>query len=474
MTRRFPKSHQLLVLLLIAIAAGVCGWLIGDAGAILRYSLFPMVTVCGVLLGWLRASGIALAGICLLLCISTSEYRNAGTTGRLDLMMWATSVGITGAIAGLYARNRERKFRRRVTDLRRLAETDPLTGLPNRRVLLRAIDAEFRQRHTGSRHCHLLLLDVDRFKSFNDRYGHDVGDEVLREVARAISSTIRHHDLAARYGGEEFAILLPETNREGAMRVAERMRSAVERLRIRTGPSTVSVTISVGGADAYEVTTPAELLEVSDARLYAAKAAGRNLVRFSGHARDETRVKASCETAALSFIKFTSECRLDDALSGLPSFQVFSAELRRRVMEYRRYGTHFSLAICWVAPPSDSSVSFDDAFLNLVTTMRRNMRETDLMSWISAQEIGILLPQTDLERSAVPIRRALKAHGAMENFGLYGATEVQFRIAEVSDEDTGDTLLARCRAAHPEVVASASQETDASVTADADGSRVPA
>ena len=473
----------------MAMAAGVCGWLIGDAGAILRYSLFPMVTVCGVLLGWLRASGIALAGICLLLCISTSEYRNAGTTGRLDLMMWATSVGMTGAIAGLYARNRERKFRRRVTDLRRLAETDPLTGLPNRRVLLRAIDSEFRQRHTESRHCHLLLLDVDRFKSFNDRYGHDVGDEVLREVARAVSSTIRHHDLAARYGGEEFAILLPETNREGAMRVAERMRSAVERLRIRTGPSTVSVTISVGGADAFEVTNPAELLEVSDARLYAAKAAGRNLVRFSGHARDETRVKASCESAELSFIKFTSECRLDDALTGLPSFQVFSAELRRRVMEYRRYGSQFSLAICQVSPTTTSPESFDDAFLNLVTTMRRNMRETDLMSWISAQEVGILLPQTSHDRAAVPIQRALTAHRDLENRASGSADWVQFRIAEVSDEDSGDSLLARCRAADAQTVSAADgspEATDETVnaksgdnsgtqaTANSESSRVPA
>lgn len=466
MTSRFPKSHQLLVLFLTVTAAGVCGWLIGDPGAILRYSLFPMVTVCGVLLGWLRASGIAMAGICLLLCISTAEYRNAGSHGRLDLVMWAASVGITGAIAGLYARNRERRFKRRVTDLRRLAETDALTGLPNRRVLLRAIDSEFRARQGTATHCHLLLLDVDRFKTFNDRYGHDIGDEVLRHVARAISCTIRHHDLAARYGGEEFAILLPDTNRDGALRVAERLRASVEGLRIKAGPASVSVTISVGGADVGEVSTPAELLEVSDARLYAAKAAGRNLVRFSGHARDETRIRASADCAQLSFIRSTTDCRLEDALTGLPSYQVFAAELRRRVMEHRRYDAMFALAICRVEPASDDSeVHFEDAVVNLVTSMRRNLRETDLMSWISAQEVGVLLPHTNTTEAGIALTRAC---GAVQNVGLHGSGEVQFRITHVETEDTSESILARCRAAaadtvvHPDCgTAAASGTTDA-------------
>lgn len=441
-----------MVLATTVFVAGIGGWWIGDASAILRYSLFPMVTICGVLLGWLRASGIAMAGVCLLLCISTAEYRSAGSAGRLDLMMWAASVGVTGAIAGLYARNKERHFKRRVSDLRRLAETDPLTSLPNRRVLLRAIENEFKAGIQESTHCHLLLVDVDRFKSFNDRYGHDVGDDVLRKVARAISCSIRHHDLAARYGGEEFAILLPDTSREGAHRVAERLRASVEALKVKVGPNTVSVTISIGGSDITEVSTAAELLEFSDARLYAAKAAGRNLVRFTGHARDETRIRATSECAELAFVKSTAECRFEDALTGLPSYQVFAAELRRRIMEFRRYGSPFSIAICRLeAGDQPSQLAFENAMMNVIMTMRRGVRETDLMSWISSQEIGVLLPQTTRKQALVPVKRVLES---IVETGETEGPDNRFciRVAEAIGDDTGEALLKRCRESQPEAV----------------------
>jgi diguanylate cyclase (GGDEF)-like protein len=131
-----------------------------------------------------------------------------------------------------------------------------------------------------------LMLDLDRFKLVNDRYGHGAGDDVLREVARRIQATVREIDLPARYGGEEFAVLLPETGIEKAQEVAERIRLAVGSSPIGTRRGRLPVTLSAGVA----VLDPeggdlGALFEAADAALYAAKAAGRDRVSVAGGAR---------------------------------------------------------------------------------------------------------------------------------------------------------------------------------------------
>lgn len=155
-----------------------------------------------------------------------------------------------------------------------LAMTDSLTGLPNRRALQQALDRELaraaRKRETVS----LLLLDVDQFKQVNDAYGHSAGDAALQALAGVLRSASRSMDLATRYGGDEFIVVLPETQKTGAIRAAKRIQEQVARLRIRDAAG-VRLRISIGIATTKESgTAEAGLLKAADQALYKVKRAG--------------------------------------------------------------------------------------------------------------------------------------------------------------------------------------------------------
>jgi diguanylate cyclase (GGDEF)-like protein len=159
------------------------------------------------------------------------------------------------------------------------AGRDPLTGLLNRRAFDRDLERESLRFDRHARPLALLALDIDHFKSVNDRYGHETGDQVLTAVARTIQAGIRDVDRAARFGGEEFIVLLPETSMAEAMEVGERLRAAVERVEPRLLGVEERVRVSVGVACAPEsVRNPADLLREADERLYEAKREGRNRV----------------------------------------------------------------------------------------------------------------------------------------------------------------------------------------------------
>ncbi len=167
--------------------------------------------------------------------------------------------------------------------LSHLSRHDPLTGLPNRRVMQDAITAA-RLRHLRRRTPYALLaVDVDHFKRVNDRHGHAVGDQALVQVARALRESLRSDDLVARMGGEEFCVLLGDCGREEALAHAERLRAAVAgaALRLPDG-ETVALTVSVGVALAADEVDPRAMLEQADHALYAAKGGGRNRVVLHG------------------------------------------------------------------------------------------------------------------------------------------------------------------------------------------------
>ncbi len=170
--------------------------------------------------------------------------------------------------------------------LRAQAATDGLTGVANRRHLDSTLAAEWLRVGRDNGHLALLLVDIDHFKSYNDQLGHQAGDDCLRRVARCLEATAcrRPGDLVARYGGEEFAVILPGTDRFGAIDVAERLRDAVQMLQLPHPGSPVGlVTISIGVAATHRVgdwaNEPNELLALADRELYRAKQAGRNRVR---------------------------------------------------------------------------------------------------------------------------------------------------------------------------------------------------
>jgi diguanylate cyclase (GGDEF)-like protein/PAS domain S-box-containing protein len=159
--------------------------------------------------------------------------------------------------------------------LRRLAVTDELTGLRNRRAFEERLVTEFSMARRRKRELSALLIDVDDFKTINDRWGHAAGDEVLRRLGTILKTTVRLPDLPARYGGEEFAVLLPESGEEGAMGLARRV---MQRVATEEWPNE-AVTISMGMATMNESMENAlQMVELADDALYAAKRAGKNRV----------------------------------------------------------------------------------------------------------------------------------------------------------------------------------------------------
>lgn len=168
-------------------------------------------------------------------------------------------------------RSREEAYER----LQKISQTDALTGLWNRARL----DEELLQslglaRRNGSSTA-LLMIDLDHFKAINDRHGHLVGDQVLVQVAKLLRSSVRQSDCLGRWGGEEFVVLCPDTGREGAIRVAEKIRRVIEETEFTKG---LRLSVSIGVATAASAASPAALLEQADENLYIAKAGGRNQV----------------------------------------------------------------------------------------------------------------------------------------------------------------------------------------------------
>ena len=161
--------------------------------------------------------------------------------------------------------------------LEELANTDVLTGLANRRALFDRFEEIW---ELASRNGHAvsgIMFDIDRFKSINDTYGHDAGDQVLREVAEIARRSVRRPDLCGRIGGEEFVILCPATHLDGAAILAERVRTSVAEHVVVCNDVTISTSISCGVAERlFQMERPDELLKLADAMLYAAKEHGRN------------------------------------------------------------------------------------------------------------------------------------------------------------------------------------------------------
>ncbi|MBF8221206.1 GGDEF domain-containing protein [Halomonas sp. 328] len=168
-------------------------------------------------------------------------------------------------------------------ELEALSFQDGLTGAANRRRLDAVLETEWASGRRGGQPLSLIMLDIDCFKQFNDCHGHLAGDDCLRQVAQILgASALRPRDLLARFGGEEFALVLPETDHDAALRVAQRCRALIAEAAIAHPASQVSrfVTVSMGVATALpsEEVTPAWLVETADRRLYRAKQAGRDRI----------------------------------------------------------------------------------------------------------------------------------------------------------------------------------------------------
>ncbi|MCO5730621.1 PleD family two-component system response regulator [Rhizobium sp. SSA_523] len=216
-------------------------------------------------------------------------------TGDEEMIVRALDLGVNDYIVRpldpneLVARTLTQIKRKRFNDRLRssvrqtieLAVTDGLTGLNNRRYLDNHLKTLFNRAAARGRPLSVCITDIDRFKQVNDTYGHDIGDEVLKEFARRIRATVRGADLACRYGGEEFVLVMPDTDSVSAAAIAERLRSMIESVPFQlpgTGHS-LTITASIGlASNSGAIDTPEQLMKHADRALYQAKNSGRNRV----------------------------------------------------------------------------------------------------------------------------------------------------------------------------------------------------
>ncbi|MDR3592073.1 MAG: sensor domain-containing diguanylate cyclase [Negativicutes bacterium] len=170
------------------------------------------------------------------------------------------------------------------SNIQRVGFSDTLTGLPNRRLFNYILDREMKKAKRNQKPLSLLMIDIDFFKNINDSFGHSVGDVILEQIGVILRDSSRNADLPARFGGEEFTVVLPETDRNSAAAIAERVRERVAKCQVQIGKQCLTVTVSIGGAtyDPVKETHDGDsLVQTADQALYQAKELGRNLVVFA-------------------------------------------------------------------------------------------------------------------------------------------------------------------------------------------------
>jgi diguanylate cyclase (GGDEF)-like protein/PAS domain S-box-containing protein len=185
---------------------------------------------------------------------------------------------ISGAVEVFTDIGSRRALQNQVEELKKLALMDALTGLPNRRHLESQLHSRLEELRRSGVGFGLLFMDIDHFKQFNDRYGHDIGDQVLTIVANTLSLSVRPFDSVCRWGGEEFAGVFPHTDPAALHRIAERLRVLVAHSRANTGIGVLTVTVSIGGTVARADDSAESLLKRADTFMYDSKASGRNRV----------------------------------------------------------------------------------------------------------------------------------------------------------------------------------------------------
>ncbi|HEX8151490.1 MAG TPA: sensor domain-containing diguanylate cyclase, partial [Thermoanaerobaculia bacterium] len=232
----------------------------------------------------MMSTGLAIAWILVLVSFAVVQTMLRKVVRPLEELALASDriaagdVNAKAPVAGDYEIAKVGVALNRMADeLRARARTDELTALPNFRAFRERIDAEIERADRYPQRFGVLVLDLDRFKKYNDSFGHLAGNDALQRVSRAVRESVRTVDFPARYGGEEFAVILPQIDVAALVVVAERIRGAVEAL--PAPPDGSQVTVSIGAAMYPSDGTTAEaLFQAADERLYEAKKAGRNRV----------------------------------------------------------------------------------------------------------------------------------------------------------------------------------------------------
>lgn len=256
--------------------------------SLMSFGFYAAIVSVGAIVGGLTAYYYAVAAILAMLSIwlqnpsLMSEPLSQSTGLPFLVSQGALFLGLAALLhfLSIQIQNTLARMRDQADEMKQLALTDPLTDLSNRRHLLSRLKYEHERSLRYQRSLSLIFIDLDDFKEVNDRFGHLVGDKVLRGIGQALRSSIRSTDLLARIGGDEFAILLPETRSDGALRVVDRLRQSLLEYSEGANPSIPRLTFCAGVAEL----TPAdetidEMLARADRLHYMAKSAGKNTTK---------------------------------------------------------------------------------------------------------------------------------------------------------------------------------------------------
>jgi diguanylate cyclase len=328
--------------------------------------------------------------------------------------------------------------------------TDGLTGIANRRAYEFELSRCLAQWERNRTPLSILMLDIDHFKQFNDRYGHAAGDAVLQGVAEVLHTSLRKSDLVARYGGEEFSAILPGISISELKDVAERTRCLIEMQRFRFEGLTLRVTASIGLAQALDGDDSVSLTKRADAAMYAAKEAGRNCVFLHDGAAcwsaSEGMQLADCPFRSLNEHSPESEDAYSDHTTGLPTQQVYLMELKRRAAERSRYGTEAVVALVradsYATVPSHELRMQKCLVARIAKLMASQLRETDLVTRYSADTLAILMPSTTLQSSWFPLQRAIIKADRYEDAQYPGLSfSVSIGATEIRPDEQAQTVM---------------------------------
>ena len=330
------------------------------------------------------------------------------------------------------------------------ARTDSLTGISNRR----AFDDELKRRLSEWERkripCTLVLLDIDFFKKFNDTHGHQVGDEVLRDVAKVLKAQCRDMDLPCRYGGEEFGVILPTTDAIGACIVAERIRKAVEESVTLCNGKKLKVTCSLGLSQFGAGDDVAQLIRRADEGLYASKKAGRNCGHWN---KGEKCVPITAP--------FDPEPEATEAEAEAPSTQTAPADgratsqgtfiqmLKRRVTESHRFGIPLSVmhlkledydVVCQKYGKTLARQMLDVA----APALEKALREMDVLARLENGEFVVMLPGNTQGEAGLIVKRMRIAttHCVLPLVDRELYLRFRHSIAELKANETAQQLLA--------------------------------
>lgn len=446
--RESERSDLELLLVVSIITLMILLYCLGPNYVAVVLNLFFLpVTISAFYLGRRRAA------VAAVLCIVAAVFVFVIDAHTLDvphLISWASVVVLSALCVGTLSDEFNSRFKEVYEAHVSETRTDALTNIANRRSFDGELTRQFSKWKADNTQFSLAFVDIDHFKRLNDNYGHQVGDKMLHDMARSLETTIRKTDFVARYGGEEFAIVMPNTSRDKATEIAERVRSDVEATRFFHQRAKLRMTISIGVTDVCKGDDEQSMIGRADQALYASKQAGRNCI----HVQTPTECSPYGNLTPLNVAEETSRTQTPqspilDGITNLPKREVFMGELSRRICEANRYGREFAVGIVKVDSIAELEEFGSPAVnraLNIVSELIRNViREPDLIVRHSLDTFAILMPATSAdqgEEALARLQREITVCDSVRHKGRVFALTARTTVSQPSG-DSATNIMAR-------------------------------